>query len=226
MITLHLLEESRGFRILWLLEEIGVDYRIVRHERNKKFFTAEPSLRDVHPLGKAPILEDDNSGELKTVVESAVIIEHIINHYAPHLKPDSDAEVQSQYSFWMHYSEGSLMSLLTTGYIFFKMLKTPMPFFARPVAIKIAETVRDVYIEPSLKSHIDFIEHHLETTEWFAGTELTGADFMMSFSLEGAIKKLAKNHPMPNSRLYLDRLRQRPAYQKALELNGELFSWT
>lgn len=229
MLKLHFIEKSRSFRILWLLEEIGIDYKIIRHDRNLKFFFADPSLKAVHPLGKAPVIEDMIDGQEQAIAESAIIVDYLIDSYAPHLKPDAATASKQQmraYNYWMHYSEGSLMNFLTTAFVFYKIRTAPMPFFVKPIVDRISIKVRDGYAYPNLKVNIEYIENHLQYNEWFAGSELSGADFMMCFPLEGLLQKVAGTYPMPNSKVYLDKLRQRPAYQKALQLNGDLFQWS
>ncbi len=108
MITLHHLDQSRSFRILWALEELGLDYEIKFYHRQPNL-SAPNELKLIHPLGKAPILTDAE----QTIAESAVILEYLQQHYDTQrqFKPQQ-ASAQQAYQYWMHYAEGSLMPLL------------------------------------------------------------------------------------------------------------------
>lgn len=120
MITLHHLNNSRSQRILWLLEELGVDYEIRRYERDKKTMLAPPELKQVHPLGKSPVITD---GDL-VIAESGAIIEYLVNKYgAGRFKPTSEKDL-IKYSYYLHYSEGSLMPFLLLTLIFNKIEST------------------------------------------------------------------------------------------------------
>ena len=131
MITLHHLENSRSQRILWLLEELGVEYEIKRYERDPKTNLAPPSLKAIHPLGKSPVITDNG----KTIAESAVIIDYLINTYGKdRFMPEVGSDAYNQLQYWLHYAEGSLMPFLVMALIFQKVKSAPMPFFVRPVA--------------------------------------------------------------------------------------------
>ena len=177
MIKLHVIEHSRAVRILWLLEEIGGDYKIIQHERNLRYFHADDSLKNIHPLGKSPVIQDDISGEQITVAESAVIVEYLIDTYAPELKLDA-AEVKPavirEYNYWMHYSEGSLMNFLTTAFVFYRLRRTPMPFFAKPILERISNKVWEVYVHPNIKLNIEYIENQKPTYICYTGSQVPG----------------------------------------------------
>ena len=94
MLTVHHLENSRSHRILWLLEELGVDYEIQRYGRDKETGLAPPELLDVHPLGKAPVVTDGD----KTIAESGAIIEYLVYEYDEgRLKPPDGTPEQRAY---------------------------------------------------------------------------------------------------------------------------------
>ena len=136
MLTLHHLENSRSQRILWLLEELGVEYEIKRYERDPRTYLAPDSLKAMHPLGKSPLLTDGDT----LVAESAVIINYLINQYGASkgLIPGNGTEAARQNEYWLHYSEGSLMPYLVLSLIVTKIKTSPMPFFAKPIAKAIA----------------------------------------------------------------------------------------
>jgi glutathione S-transferase len=218
MITLHHLENSRSQRILWLLEELGLQYRVKRYSRDPATKLAPASLRKVHPLGKSPVITD---GEL-TVAESGAIIEYLVGRYGTDsgLRPAEGSPQQLRYSYWLHYAEGSAMPPLLLGLIFRKMPEAPMPFFVRPVVRGIAAKVQQSYIQPQLALHFDYMEAELGRFEWFAGPAFTAADIQMSFPVEAAGATGLLGDDRPRLQAFLERIVSRPAYQRALKKGG------
>lgn len=214
MITVHHLENSRSQRILWLLEELGVPYELKIYQRDEKTLLAPPELKAIHPLGKSPVVTDGN----RVIAESALIISYLVDKYGEgKLKPkDEDNLLRSQY--WLHNAEGSLISPLLLELVFSKVESSPMPFFAKPIAKKIAQTVRSSWIKPQLKLHLDFVEDELKKSEWFAGDEFTAADIMMSYPLEAAAVN-GKLH-RPKIEEFLKKITSRAAYKRAIERGG------
>lgn len=219
MITVHHLNNSRSQRILWLLEELGLPYEIKHYQRDSKTMLAPASLRAVHPLGKSPVITD---GDV-TVAETGAIIEYLVDRYAEgRLVPERNSADFLKYRYYMHYAEGSLMPFLVMKLVFNKIETSPMPFFAKPIAKKIAQRAKQTFIQPNLDTHLKFLESELQQTDWFAGNELTAADVQMSFPLEAATARgglTASQHP--KLKAYLERIHARPAYQRALEKGGE-----
>jgi glutathione S-transferase len=130
MLTVHHLETSRSQRILWLLEELGVPYELKIYRRNPATRLAPPELKQVHPLGKSPVITDD--GEV--VAESGAIIEYLVEKYGSmgkgdlaNLQPAAGTREHRQCRFWMHYAEGSLMGWLLMKLVFTTIPKRPMP---------------------------------------------------------------------------------------------------
>lgn len=217
MITLHHLENSRSQRIIWLLEELGVDYQIKRYERDRKTNLAPESLKQVHPLGKSPVITDGD----RTLAESGVIINYLIRHYgSERFQPAPDSEAWDQAQYWLHYGEGSLMPYLVMSLVFEKIKTAPMPFFIRPVARGIADKVMGSFITPNLDTHFAYIEDHLTANDWFAGEQMTAADFQMIFPLEAALQRAAAARRYPNICDMVERIHALPAYQAALEKGG------
>ena len=216
MITLHHLNNSRSQRILWLLEELGLEYEIKRYERDKKTMLAPPDLKKVHPLGKSPVITD---GDL-TIAESGAIIEYLVNKYGNgRLKPQAGSTELLRYTYWLHFAEGSAMSPLLLTLIFNKIESSPAPFFIKPILKGISAKVKSSFINPNLKNNFDYIESELAKTTWFAGNEFTAADIQMSFPMEGGDARGGMLGP--KSKEYLSRIHARPAYKKALERGGE-----
>ena len=219
MITVHHLNNSRSQRVIWLLEELGVDYEIKRYERDAKTMLAPKALRQVHPLGKSPVITDGDT----VVAESGAIIEYLIDRYdiEHKLAPPAGTPTRLHYTYWLHFAEGSAMSPLLMKLVFNHIEKAPMPFFAKPIAKAIAKKTKDSFIDPQIKAHLDFIEAELHQTTWFAGGRLTGADIQMSFPLEAAAASGGLNDSYPKIMAFLKRIHARAGYKRALERGGE-----
>lgn len=216
-VTLHHLENSRSQRILWLLEELGVDYRIKRYQRDKTTSLAPPALLKVHPLGKSPVITD---GPV-TVAESGAIIEYLVDRYdTGRLRPAAGTSERLAYTYWLHYAEGSFMPLMIISLIMGKVESAPMPFFIKPVARGIVSKVRSGYLDQNVKRNLDFMESSLAQTPWFCGQDLTAADIQMSFALEAAEVRTNLSADYPNLAGFLQRMRALPAYQAALKKGG------
>ncbi|MDX1516411.1 MAG: glutathione S-transferase [Woeseiaceae bacterium] len=217
MLTVHHLEHSRSQRILWLLEELGVDYDVRRYERDPETSLAPQALEAVHPLGKSPVITD---GDV-TVAESGAIIEYLVEHYdKQQLAPAPGSAARREYTYWLHYAEGSFMPLMIVALILGRIETAPLPFFIRPVAKGIAAKVRDSYLDRNVERHLGFLDASLEGRDWFCGDALTAADIQMSFPLEAAEQRTDLRNRCPNLAGFLERSRARPAYRRALEKGG------
>jgi glutathione S-transferase len=217
MITVHHLENSRSQRLLWLLEELGLDYRIELYKRDPKTMLAPPSLRKVHPLGKSPVLVDDAG----TIAESGAIIEYVLQRHDVNgsLSPAIGTPDRQRFTYWLHYAEGSAMPPLLMSLVFSRLKQAPMPFFARPIARAIADKAMAGFVGPQLKTHFDFMEGELERFPWFAGDSFSAADIQMSFPIEAAAARGALGE-RPKLKAWLALIQQRPAYQRAIERGG------
>ncbi|EDZ99574.1 Glutathione S-transferase domain [Burkholderia sp. H160] len=218
MLTVHHLNNSRSQRVLWLLEELGVSYEIKRYERDPKTMLAPPELRAVHPLGKSPVITDDGL----TIAESGAIIEYLVDRYgAGRLAPPSGTPERLRYTYWLHYAEGSAMPPLRLKLVAQRIGNAPMPFFAKPVARMIATTLQAGFVDPQLLLHLGYIDKELGATGWFAGKDFTAADVQMSFPLEAATPRGGGAVQLPAISAFLQRIRARPGYQRALERGGK-----
>ena len=216
-IVVHHLNNSRSQRVLWLLEELGLDYEVKRYERNPETMRAPAELRKIHPLGKAPVVTD---GEL-VLAETGAIVEYLVDKYgAGRLAPAPGTPERLRYTYWLHYAEGSAMSPLLLKLIFSRMESGPAPFFVRPFAKAIARKVQAMVVDPQLKLHLDYLEGELAKSPWFVGDDFTAADIMMSFPLEGAASRGGLDERRPRLMDFLARIHERPAYKKALERGG------
>lgn len=226
MITVHHLENSRSQRVLWLLEELGLPYRVQRYARDPQTQLAPPELLQVHPLGKSPVITDDAATEGRiTVAESGAIVEYLVARHAAAagqaLKPAEGTAEQRRYTYWLHFAEGSAMPFLVMKLVFDKVARAPVPFFLKPVVKGIAAKVGQSFIEPNLRRQLAYIEQQLTSDAWFAGASFSAADVQMSFPLEAAAARAgASAARYPAIADWLQRIHARPAYQRALKAGG------
>lgn len=219
MITLHHLNNSRSQRVLWLLEELGIEYNIEFYQRDKVTILAPASLKAVHPLGKSPIISDDATGI--TMAESGSIIEYLIQSYGQQLMPKQGSKEYWQYLYWLHFSEGSLMPPMVMNLVLNKMKSAPMPFFIKPVAKMLADKIIQNFSGPNIHRAIEYIEDHLSKNTWFCGQQMTGADIQMSFPLEASVARGIIGDKHPNTLAYVKRFQALPAYQAGLHKGGD-----
>jgi glutathione S-transferase len=217
MIVVHHLDNSRSLRVLWLLEELGCSYELVAYKRDQQTMLAPRALRDIHPLGKAPVVVDGD----RVVAESGAIIEYLVETYGRgELAPAAGTSERLRYRYWLHYAEGSAMPLLLLKLIFLR-LPGNVPAVVRPIARSIAKHTQASLIDPQLEQHIAFWNAELSAREWFAGDQFTAADIQMSFPLEAAVARMRLAADSPVQR-FLDRIHERPAYRRALQRGGPL----
>jgi glutathione S-transferase len=217
MITVHHLEHSRSQRILWLLEELGMSYEVKRYPRDAKTSLAPPELRAVHPLGKSPVITDNDT----VVAESGAIIEYLVDKAGGALKPLAGTPEQRRWTYWLHFAEGSAMPFMILTLVFERIKRVKMPFFAKPIARGIADKVMSSFVMPNIKRQFDYMESELAQRDWFAGADFSAADIQMSFVLEAAASRKALDAAMyPRLTDFLKRCHARPAYGRALERGG------
>jgi glutathione S-transferase len=218
MIVLHHLNNSRSQRVLWMLEELELPYEIRFYQRDAKTMLAPPELRQVHPLGKSPVIEDGG----RVLAESGAIVQYLAETYAPdRLIPPRGSDAYWRFVYWMHFAEGTAMPPLLMKLVFSRMKRAPMPFFVRPIARAIADRALGWIVEPNLARHLAYMENALGPGGWFAGDAFSAADIQMSFPLEASAARGGLD-PASAPRLadFLARVHARPAYQRALERGG------
>jgi len=217
MLTVHHLNNSRSQRVLWLLEELGCEYQLVKYQRDPLTLLAPPELKRIHPLGKSPVVTDG----AHALAESGAIIEYLIDRYGNgRLRPPAGTAERLRYSYWLHYAEGSAMPPLLLKLVFLRLPRPPVPALIRPIVRAVAARAQRTFIDPQLRAHAGFWETELAKSTWFAGEELTGADVQMSFPLEAAAAR-AGFALGPKVTQFLERIHARPAYQRALAAGGE-----
>jgi glutathione S-transferase len=217
LITIHHLENSRSQRILWLLEEMAVDYEIRIYARDPETGLAPPELLKVHPLGKSPVITD---GDI-TVAESGAIIEFLLGRYDDgSLWPAADSAARRACTYWLHYAEGSFAPLMLVSLLLARIENAPVPFFVKPVARRLAGKVRENYLDRNVQRNLEFMESTLESSPWFAGDSFSAADIQMSFAIDAAEARSDLRVHYPQLAAFLDRIRARPAYRAAIARGG------
>ncbi len=210
-IKVHHLNYSRSLRVLWLLEELGLDYSIQLWERDENF-RAPTEAAEVHPLGRFPIVEVDG----RVLAESGAVLEYFADREGKLRPTDEDGKLEC--NFFMHYGEGSVMPPLLVKLIFTRLRAAPMPFFVKPIARGIADKVDASYTNPALDLHLGFIERTLGTRPYFAGDSFSIADIQMFYPVEAALSRAKGDYP--NMAAWRERVTSRPAYQRAEEKGG------
>jgi glutathione S-transferase len=202
MITLHHLNDSRSQRILWLLEELGTPYEMMRYQRDPRTRLAPPELRAVHPLGKSPVVTD---GDVK-IAESGAIVDYLIRRYGQgRLMPAPDSPDFERYNEWLHYAEGSAMLPLLLNLYVGRLKEAGAPLHPR--------------INSEIANHLGYVDRALNGREFLVGDTLTGADIHMSFVAEMA-REFDKLGSYPDLSAWLGRLHARPAFQRSIEKGG------
>jgi glutathione S-transferase len=199
LITVYHLNESRSFRILWLLEEMDAQYQVVRFQRDPTTRRAPPELAEIHPLGKAPVVRD---GDL-VLAESGAIVEYLVHRHATaRLAPRPDTTAYALYLQWLHFAEGSAMLPLLLE-LFLGMGLIPGG----------KESALGGYARQELAKQLDYVERELGDKPYLLGA-FTAADVMLGFPLDLAERQ---GHLAARTRLreYVERLRGRPAWARA-----------
>lgn len=202
MLVVHHLNDSRSQRVLWLLEELGLDYQIRHYQRDATTRLAPPELKAVHPLGKSPVLVD---GE-RVIIESGAIIDYVIRrHGGGRLQPAPQSADYDAYQQWMHYAEGSAMLPMLLKLYVSRLGDAGAPLSPR--------------IESEIANHLGFVDHSLQGLDWLVGGAFSGADIQMSFVGEVAGARGGRDR-FPALDAWVKRFQLRPAYRKALERGG------
>ncbi|HUJ03455.1 MAG TPA: glutathione S-transferase [Rhizomicrobium sp.] len=200
MLKVHHLNNSRSQRILWLLEELGAPYEIVKYQRMTPVPLAPPELKKAHPLGKSPVIEDGG----KTIAESGAIVEYIIDTYGKgRMKPKPGTDDYWKYVEWMHYAEGSAMLPMLLA-----LYTTMLGDAAAPLKPR---------VDGEIANNLGYMEAAMKGRDFFVGNELTGADIMLLFVMEAAGARL---EPYPSLVKYRAAMQARPAYKRAIEKGG------
>lgn len=215
MLTVHHLDHSRSHRVLWLLEELGVEYELKEYQRDRRTLLAPPELREVHPLGKSPVITDDG----RVFAESGAILEYLVDAYGHgRLRPEPGTDAFYRHRYWMHYAEGSAATPLLVKLITGRVAKSGG--LLKPVTRKIAQAIDASYTDPAIATHMGYIESELGKAAWFAGDEFTSADIQMSYPVLVARSRVETRAPFPNMDRFIATIQARRAYQAAVARGG------
>lgn len=201
MLTIHHLGHSQSERIVWLCEELGLPYTLRHYTRDAITRLSPPELKALHPLGAAPLIEDDDLW----LAESAAIVEYlIVKHGGGRLKPGPTHPDYASFLYWFHFSNGNLQ-----------------PVMGRLMMVSRTGVAADNPVLLSVRGRLDrvlaLLEARLADVPYLAGQEFTAADIMSVFSLTTMrLFQPLDLGPWPAIRAYLQRIGERPAYRRAM----------
>jgi len=232
MITLHHLENSQSFRILWLLEELGLNYELKIYKRQPDKL-APPEFKAISPLGTSPCITDNDDGDQDALSESNAIIDYILDKasaannsnskIAKQLRPTSSSTTSRRdYLFWFHVSPGSFMPLLTMSAIF-KYIESVLPCLLSGLFRTVFSKVKESFVLPRLKNMMDLAETKLTAHDFLAGSELTAADITMIYGMETIRDEFADSiwKDYPKCSAWMKRMQARPAFISAQKKSGD-----
>jgi glutathione S-transferase len=199
MLTVHHLGTSQSERIVWLCEELGLDYVLKRYERRADNRLAPDEYKALHPMGIAPVIED---GGL-VLGESGAICEYVnVRHGGGRLAPAPDDPEFADYLFWFHWSNATFMTTLMMEMV-----------LRRPAR----DTSGSDFVAERSRNGWHMVERRLGEAPFFGGAQLTLADIMMVFALT-TFRATGNTpiHDLPNLQAYLRRIGERPAYRRAM----------
>lgn len=227
MITLHHLNHSRSQRILWLLEELELDYSITTHSRDPKTQLAPQSLKKIFALGRSPVITIEQPDKPTIVLaESGAIVEYLATHYGQaDLRVASDEEAHVDFLYWLHACEGTIMPPLIAEIVMGKAKAKKKPFLVRNIADKVIDAIMAAYYRPNGQANLAYVEaylakRHAAGETFFVADRFTIVDVMMLFPLE-AICATRNEQTLPHIKRYVDAMQSRPAYKRALGKGGE-----
>jgi glutathione S-transferase len=202
MLTVHHLGVSQSERIVWLCEELEIPYELRRYERDPVTRLAPATYQAIHPFGTAPAIND---GGL-ILAESGAIIEYIIGRYdGARLAAGADSADYPEYLHWFHFANGSLMPAVMIELVGNAISGGQKQTLKGALGIRLDRAYKMMEVRLAIADH-------------FAGANFSAADIMMVFPL--TTMRLFSPRDLasyPNIRAYLQRIGQRPAYQRAMK---------
>ncbi|KAM3163144.1 Gtt1p [Lachancea thermotolerans] len=221
IIRVHWLNESRAFRVLWLLDHLKLDYEIIPYKRNDAHRAPE-ELKKIHPLGRSPLveIEDKETGKKKILAESGFIFQYVLQHFDnSKLLSNDNSDMAENIQYYLHYVEGSLQPPLMIEFILSMAKSAPIPFPISYLTGKITDKISEKYSKGELKNQLDFVEGEISKNKGFlVDGKLSGADILMSFPLQMAfLRNFAKQEQYPNIKEWLERLTSLESYTTAKE---------
>lgn len=216
MLTLHHLEYSQSFRILWLLEELGADYKLKLYNRDPKTDLAPDAYKALFPLSTAPVISDGDFA----LAETNAIIDYVMDgHPDSDLVPAAGDADRAQHLLWFHASSGSLMPMQNVSMVF-NLLETRTPWPISALLKKVFDQVRTIFIIPRMTALLNLMEADLGKKPYFGGEKLTVADITMVYSMYSARDKGAFDAGYPNILAWFERIEALPSFQSARAKDG------
>lgn len=205
MLVLHHLRIGRSVFTAWLLEELGLDYQLKFYDRTPAF-RAPPELKEVHPLGKSPVLVDDGL----VLAESGAIAWHLTERYDPQNllgpPPLADKAARLEWLQWLHYPEGSGVSGLLIKLL---LLREAEP---KPQLLQ-------AFATGEVALHLDYVREFLGDKPFLLGQRLQAPDFGVTYMLHMA-QRIGELAAYPTLATYVARNTARPAFVRAMEKTG------
>ncbi|KAK5627548.1 hypothetical protein RRF57_003263 [Xylaria bambusicola] len=244
------LEKSRAQNILWLLEELKIDYEIETFRRGSDML-APSDLKKIHPLGKSPLVSitpPGASSEPIILAESGFITQYLSEHFGHETtmmpkrwkegqegKVGGETEEWLRWQYLLHFVEGTFMSTLIIAVVVGMLKSNKIPFFLRPITSMVANQILSSFVLPNLKGQLGFLEKQLETSggDYLCGKNLTSADVLLSFGLLSVRNRLEEYGSWPAGGpqgvypklfAYSARLESQPGYKKSVEKIKEIDS--
>ena len=192
-LTLHHLEYSQSFRVLWMLEELQAPYDLVVYDRDARTMAAPDAYKALSPLGTAPVM---TCGDL-ALAESSAIMEFILDKTpGQNLRPEPDSPDRTRYLFWWHAAQGSMMPL------------------------QLMKTVTTIS-QKRLNRILAMAEKDLATAPWFGGQHLSAADFLIAYNMiVGAERDIITDADHPRCMEWVGRMKALPSFARATERDG------
>ena len=194
---------TRAVRVVWLCEELGLDYELHKFESLADKRMREPDYLRVHPLGRVPCLEDDR----QYIFESGAIVQYILARYSGgKLAPEPGSDRFANYLQWFHYAEGMLMPPVNTLVVETRILPAEK---SNPNNIKRAKKL--------LGRMLAAVEQGLGDKDYLVG-DFTAADVMCGHATIVATRNGGDIAYKPRVAAYVERLQARPALQKSWDV--------
>jgi glutathione S-transferase len=217
MLTVHHLEYSQSFRILWLLELLGAPYELKRYERDPDTRLAPAAYKAISPLGTSPTITD---GDL-VLAETNAIVDHILDgHEDSGLRPAPGTPHRDRYLFWFHAAQGSMMPLLIFDAVF-SIVRSRLPFFLKPLIGAVLSQVEKNLLKPRMDALLAKAEADLAEAPWFGGDAITAADVVMAYCMFAGRARGYIGSAHPRCLDWIARVEADPAFQAAKEKDGK-----
>lgn len=192
---------SRSTRVLWLLEELGLDYELEVLPFDPKTLNST-DYRQLSPFGKVPVLVDDTV----TMFESVAIIQYLLEHYGDgRLRPTHESPHYGEFLSWLHFGESTLMHPVA------QMAKH---LFILPEAERSKQQLEEA--KRAFRHYAQALDEKLAGKQYLVGGEFTAADIVVGYTVNAARQLGGLPEEYESLGAYADRLAQRPAFQKAL----------